>query len=44
MIKNVRFWKVDRVFDVFTLLEKQQENSETSVVINQCAKLIKDGD
>ena len=44
MIKNVRFWKVDYIFDVFTLLEKQQENSKTSVVINQRAKLIKDGD
>ena len=41
---NIRFWKVDCVFDVFTLLEKQQENSKTSVVINQRAKLIKDGD
>ena len=44
MIKNVRFWKVDCVFDVFTLLEKQQENSKASVVINQRTKLIKEGD
>ena len=44
MIKNVRFWKVDCIFDVFTLLEKQQENRRTSVVVNQRAKLIKDGD
>ena len=44
MIKNVRFWKADCIFDVFTLLEKQQENSKTSVVVNQRNKLIKDGD
>ena len=41
---NVIFWKVDCVFGVFTLLEKQQKNRKTSVVINQRAKLIKDGD
>ncbi len=44
MKMNVGFWKVDCVFDVFTLLEKQQENIKTRVVINQRAKLIKDGD
>ena len=41
---NVGFWKVDCVFGVFTLLEKQQKNRKTGMVITQFAKLIKDGD
>ena len=37
---NVRFWKVNCVFDVFTPLK----NRKTGMVITQFAKLIKDGD